>query len=108
MDRSRFNLLFALAASTMIGCASSKNAQLTLRPSEGKVAYAQNFTQAYAGQSADGSWSFVLVSDDQPGEKSDRKHIDPSNQMPLRQVVYVKLLWQPMNGTGRCRSDAFG
>lgn len=103
MDRSHFTLLFALALSTIVGgCASSRNAQLTLRPAEGRVAYAQKFTQAYAGRTPDGSWSFVLLADDdQPAANNDAKRLEPSSQMPLRQVVHVKVLWQPMSGTGR-------
>ena len=80
------------------GCAS-KTPTLRLQRADGKVAYAQTFDRTYASKSAEGSWSFVLLSDETTGAKS-------AQAMPLRQVVHVKILWRPMSGTGRDTSVA--
>ena len=74
-----------------------KSPTLTLQPADRKVAYAQKFEQIYAAKSQQGSWSFVLVSD----EASEAERGTSTDQAPLRQVVHVKILWRPVNGTGR-------
>ena len=88
-----------LAISFATGCATSP-ATLTVRSTERQAAYAQNFTQAFASETEDGTQEFILVSDDavkrtahDPGGV-----LRPVGQTPLRQVVYVRVLWKPLNG----------
>ena len=102
--------LFPCSLLLVTGC--SHNAQLVVRSDAKKVAYAQTFSQAVADRSEDGTFQFVLIADDaRPREarepavnltkKSTGRRLDPSATMPLHQVVYVKVLWRPMNGTDR-------
>jgi hypothetical protein len=88
---------FFLAA----GC-SSTPASLTLRPAGKDTVFAKTFDRAYAGHMADGSDAFVLVSDEAPAVRAASKSAGPikasSTSAPLRQLVFVKLLWRPMNG----------
>lgn len=94
--------LFVLPLSLLIGC-SSTPASLTLRPAGKEMAFAKTFDRAYAGHMADGSDAFVLVSDEAVGVRAANKAAEPikasSTPAPLRQLVFVKLLWRPMNGT---------
>jgi hypothetical protein len=96
-------LLFSLCA--LPGC-SSKPATLVLHPTAKHVAYAQSFTQCYAGRADDGSPMFLLVADDTTAadRATDRKGgkpgdpLRPAADSPLRQVVYIKVLWRPLSG----------
>ena len=107
----RLSLLFLPFSFALAGC-SSKTPTLVVHSDAKKVAYAQTFSQAVAGQTEDGAFQFVLVSDDArppaaPKRLSLKKdpdptpRLDPSANMPLHQVVYVKVLWRPMTGTDR-------
>lgn len=83
------------------GCAA-KPASLVLHPAGKNIAYAQNFAQAYAGKTDDGSTAFLLVSDDAGAAAPAAKPgapLRPSAEQPLRQVVYIKVLWRPLSGT---------
>ena len=101
--------LFLLPVSCFlaVGC-NSHSAQLLVQSEAKKATYAQTFSQAVAERTEDGTFQFVLVADDarvregQPSRKqSPGKRLDPSQAMPLHQVVYVKVLWRPMNCTDR-------
>lgn len=80
-----------LACALLTGC-STQSATLLVRPEAKPVAYSQSFTQCVAGRTADGTDEFVLVTDDKTAQ---------SNDKPLHQVLYLKVLWRPMNGTER-------
>jgi hypothetical protein len=91
---------FALPFSFFVsGCATSP-ATLTVRAVETKATYAQNFTQAFASRTEDGTHEFILVADDavKSAPKRPGGPLKPVTRTPLRQVVYVRVLWQPMNG----------
>jgi hypothetical protein len=95
------NILPILTIALLAGCTSGQ-AQLTLHPSEGHVAYAQNFTQAYCSKSTDGSYTCVLVSDETPSASAKsftQSTLKPAQQTPLRQVVHINVLWRPLSGT---------
>jgi hypothetical protein len=102
------------------GCSHSQT--LVVRSQAKHKAYAQNFSQAVANPHEDGMYEFVLISDDaRPNQQqkhdaarlissitgsltgADKKAadqpLDPSKSMPLHQVVHVKVLWRPLNGT---------
>ena len=86
------------------GCAAQKPV-LVVHSDSKKVAYAQTFSQAISAANEDGTYHFVLVADDtRPTQKPAKKteptpRLDPTNSAPLHQIVYVKVLWRPMNGT---------
>jgi len=85
-----------------VGCATSP-ATLTVRSHERKISYAQTFSQAFASQTEDGTHEFVLVSDDAVKCPTDQAGapLQPVRKTPLRQVVYIRVLWQPLNGVER-------
>jgi len=102
-------LLLALSLLLAGGC-SSQAGQLVVKSDTKKVAYAQKFSQAVAERTEEGMYQFVLVADDKPRDgaasgtrkkQSPGKRLDPADTMPLHQVVYVKVLWRPMDGTDR-------
>ena len=86
----------------LVGCAAPP-AQMTVSSSKANVSYAQTFQQAYAGRTDDGTYEFLLVADDAAraaaAEPKPGQPIGPMTAPPLRQVVYLKVLWRPMTGT---------
>jgi hypothetical protein len=94
---------FALPFSLFVTGCSSSPATLTVRSNERNVSYAQTFSQAFAAQSEDGTHEFVLVSDDavKSAPKDPGAPLQPIEHTPLRQVVYIRVLWQPLNGVER-------
>jgi hypothetical protein len=94
-----FGSLLALCA--LSGCAAAP-ATLTVRSTQHRAAYAQTFRQAYAGRTDDGTYEFLLVADDAARATAQTKPgqpLEPVAQTPLRQVVYLKVLWRPIGGT---------
>jgi hypothetical protein len=117
---SSFLLLPVCMLALAVGCSHSP--RLVVRSQAKHKAYAQNFSQAVANTHEDGMYEFVLISDEaRPNQQ--KKHeaarlissitstltgsnkkpadepLDPSKSMPLHQVVHVKVLWRPLNGT---------
>ena len=95
-------LTLAVLLASLVGCASPP-ATMTVRSSRANVSYAQTFQQAYAGRTDDGTYEFLLVADDaaraSASEKKPGQPIEPMVAAPLRQVVYLKVLWRPITGT---------
>ena len=93
---------FVLPFSLFVGGCSAP-ATLTVRSTERKAAYAQNFTQVFAGRTEDGTHEFILVADDaiKSAPAKAGGTLKPVTQTPLRQVVYVRVLWKPLNGVER-------
>ncbi|MEO6436971.1 MAG: hypothetical protein ABIP55_14595 [Tepidisphaeraceae bacterium] len=90
-----FTLPFSLFAT---GC--STPATLTVRSTERKCSYAQTFSQAFASHTEDGTHEFILVADDaiRSAPKETGGPLQPVEKTPLRQVVYIRVLWQPLTG----------
>jgi len=100
---SFFVFPFSLFVAT--GCVSQKPT-LVVHSDTNHRTFAQTFSQAVASPNEDGTYHFVLVADDvrptpnKHAKKSDPSpRIDPSESAPLHQIVYVKVLWRPMDGT---------
>lgn len=105
-DRTSLLIFPALLLIFLAGCAAQPTT-LMLQPLSRRVIYAQKFGQAYAGQDDDSSPAFLLVSDDAAATSS--KHgaqLQPADLPPLRQVVYIKVLWRPMDGTHNHAANA--
>lgn len=92
-----------VAAALLAGGCAGSPAKLTVRSTQRKALYAQHFTQAFASQTEDGTHEFILVADD--AIKSAPRHpggpLQPVTRTPLRQVVYVRVMWAPLNGVER-------
>jgi len=93
----------AASAGSLIGCAAPP-ATMTVSSQQKHVSYAQTFQQAYAGRTDDGTYEFLLVADDAQRATAAQKKkpgqpLEPIARPPLRQVVYLKVLWRPMTGT---------
>jgi hypothetical protein len=94
------SLLVPVLAILLTGC-SHQTGTLILRPLETNKAFSQKFTQAYAAHNDDGSFEFLLVSDETDRAKrqtSPRKPLQPAKELPLRQLVHIKVPWIPMHG----------
>src|SRR3954471_19537393 len=99
--RSLCAFVVFMIAGSMMGCAGNQSS-LTLRSDDGSQIFEQTFERAYSSKTSDGSYRFILLNEAAaaPTKKSDSgRPLEPSNQPPLRQVVYVKVLWRPMSGT---------
>jgi hypothetical protein len=94
----------------LVGCSHSST--LVVRCENRNKAFTQNFPQAVANCTEDGTYEFVLISDDARPQQSIQKAslihrdksgrpLNPSASMPLHQVVHVKVLWRPLDGTDR-------
>ena len=100
----RFTAFVILTSMVSLAGCSSGPATLTVKPETRNVSFAQTFPQAYCGKTRDGSYTIVLASDgatpktsgDTPA--SDKAPLQPAAELPLRQVVNVRVLWRPMNG----------
>src|SRR5437763_14363361 len=86
--------LFALLAT---GC-STPSSSLILHPLSSSKDFSQKFKQSFACHNDDGSFEFLMIADeaDQPQKHRAGAPLTPSHDMPLRQVVYAKLLRLPM------------
>jgi hypothetical protein len=71
-----------------VGCASGQT-NLTVTSLQNRQTYQQPFTKAYAGRSEQGDFDVVLVKE------------GPANGSAagVRQVMHVRVLWKPMQGT---------
>src|SRR2546421_1156830 len=89
-------MLLLLAAGLGAGCSTSTSSTLLMKPNKGG-AFSQKFERAYATRNVDGIVELVLVADDaKPRQTKSGDAIKPAASEPLRQVVYVKVLWLPM------------
>jgi hypothetical protein len=81
------------------GCAHAP-ATLTVQSARLEAAYAQQFSQAFASRTEDGTQEFILVADDaiKNAPREPGGPLTPVTKTPLRQVVHVRVLWEPMNG----------
>lgn len=99
--RPFFILLFAVMSLMLLqGCASPS--WLIVQPEQGKTGFEQRFQQAFGGRTDDGTYEFLLIADDAESAAAQNKPgavLHPVAREPLRQVVYIKVLWRPMPGT---------
>src|SRR5439155_6666662 len=70
-----------------------------MHPAQGGRAFSQRFQHAYATRNVDGMFEFVLVDETKPAKAAKPSQaLTPASSEPLRQIVYVKVLWLPMRG----------
>jgi hypothetical protein len=81
------------------GCAQTPSI-LTVQSAKRNVAYSQQFGQAFASRTEDGAHEFILVADDaiRSAPREPGGPLTPVAKTPLRQVVHVRVLWEPLNG----------
>jgi len=80
------------------GCATP-GASLRLSTPRANVDYLQNFQQAYIGQAENGDLQAVLIDEPMtPPPQDGKTALSPAPAPPLRQVVYLHILWRPLSG----------
>ncbi len=91
-------LSLSLLALSSLGC-SHNTGTLILHPLNSKKTFSQKFTQTYAAHNEDGSYEFLLIADesDRP-KRHNNKPLHPTADIPLRQLVHIKVPWIPMRG----------
>jgi hypothetical protein len=96
-----FPLLLFVAVLLLLlqGCASPS--WIIVQPDQSKTVFEQHFQQAYGGRTDDGTYEFLLIADDADSAAAQNKPgaaLHPVAREPLRQVIYIKVLWRPMPG----------
>lgn len=89
-----------LACLLLPGCASKKY-EWTLASQSKPLAFSQQFPGGYCSRNIDGNLDVVLVTDTDaslPGKKSNISLL-PLAHDPMRQIVHVRVFWQPLRGT---------
>lgn len=80
------------------GC-SSDEGTLHLASMDGQREFSQNFSQAYISWNQAGDADVVLVEDQiQPSHTDPTKPLAPDRCRTPRQLVHVRIFWQPMSG----------
>jgi hypothetical protein len=90
-----------LALVLLTACSHPNTATLILHPLDSKKTFSQKFTQTYSAHNDDGSYEFLLVADEVDNAKrakSANKPLRPSAEIPLRQLVHIRVPWIPMRG----------
>lgn len=87
-------LLIGLSLVGLTGCAAGPATQeLTLRSTGQNKSFVQQFANAYITRAGDGDVDVVLV--DRPTEQRLDGAAPASAQVPVRQVMHLRILWNP-------------
>ncbi|HEY2585550.1 MAG TPA: hypothetical protein VGI81_07295 [Tepidisphaeraceae bacterium] len=87
-------LLLGVGLAGMSGCAAGPGTQeLTLRSTGQNKSFVQQFANAYIGRAGDGDVDVVLV--DRATEQRLDGGVAGSPQAPVRQVMHLRILWNP-------------
>jgi hypothetical protein len=82
----------------LTGCQANRAADVQLRSLDGGREMSQRFTQASFSRNEGGDYDIVLVEAAMPQTDHRRGKgdaIEPSDAVPLTQVLHVKVLWRP-------------
>jgi len=93
-------LPFAFFLLLPLAC-SSGPAWLTFQSTESDRQYSQRFSRAYFAREAGGEYQAVLIEDGlapAPEDKTPAGPLHAASTAPLSQVVYLRILWQPLRG----------
>lgn len=95
-----FSVLVALAAALLAGCGTSAP-MVTIASRASRQSYRQTFTQAYTARDAAGDYQVVLLHDPIDEVPADDAGIplSPARVPALRQVLQVRVLWRPSQGS---------
>ena len=101
MRATRFGFLILSFTLLAVGCSGSAGgAKMQLRSVDSARSFSETFPQAFYSQSDDGDRVVVLINDGLPRETgASVGPVKPIQNVPLRQVVRFKILWNPLHGT---------
>ena len=85
------SLLLLPALLALVGGCSSSKSNLTLRSIEDGQKYSQRFSKAYATRGSAGNYDIVLL-------KDSKAENEEGSECDVRQVMHVRVLWQPLPG----------
>ncbi len=91
---------FALLMLLLTGCAAS-SAQLHVSSVDRQRNYLQTFPRAFSAETRAGSGEYdaVLLVDGSPRGASNSGPINATSTLPMRQVLHVRVFWQPLKGS---------
>ena len=91
-------LLLAAGASVFNGCAAPSN-DLTLSSTETQRDFTQTFPKAFATTNSNGDYDVVMVRDANADAVADTGGPVRPGPLTPRQVVHVRVFWNPVQGT---------